>query len=216
VITRRRIRVLIADDHEPTRQEIAEALEQGGPFEICALARDAPQAVATALREHPDVCLLDVRMPGNGIAAAWEIHSRLPLTKIVMLTVSQDDADLFAALRAGASGYILKDLSPRRLPRVLHAVVRGEVAVPRALVGRIVDQFRDPGARRRPPAVAGTGALLTSREWQVLDLLRQELTTTQIARRLVVSPVTVRTHIRAVLRKLDVDDRAELLRRFGR
>jgi DNA-binding NarL/FixJ family response regulator len=211
-----RVRVLIADDHAPTRQEIARALEDGGPFEICALARDAPAAVAAALRERPDVCLLDVRMPGNGIAAAWEIHSRLPMTRIVMLTVSHDDGDLFAALRAGASGYVLKDLNPRRLPRAVLAVANGEAAVPRALVGRIIDQFRDQGARRRAPAVEPRGALLTSREWQVLDLLRQGLTTAQIARRLVVSPVTVRTHLRAVMLKLGVDDRDELIRRFGR
>jgi DNA-binding NarL/FixJ family response regulator len=133
-----------------------------------------------------------------------------------MLTVSHDDGDLFAALRAGASGYLLKDLHPRRLPRALRATLAGEVALPRALVARIVDEFRDRSPLRRSSAVEGPGARLTSREWQVLDLLGEGLTSEQIARRLVISPITVRTHTRAILHKLQVSDRDELIRRFGR
>lgn len=208
------IRVLIADDHAPTREDVRAALERDAAFAVCAEAADAPGAVASALRERPDVCLLDVHMPGRGVAAAWEIHSRLPRSKVVMLTVSRDDADLFAALRAGALGYLLKDMDPRSLPRALQSVLSGEVAIPRELVGQVVERFRDTSARRRHAAAGETTERLTSREWQVLELLQRDLSTAQIARRLVLSPVTVRTHINAILRKLQVRDREELRRQF--
>ena len=209
------IGVLIADDHAPTREEVRFALEHDGTFKVVAEASDAPAAVEAAIRERPTVALLDINMPGKGIAAAWEIHSRLPETHIVMLTVSEDDDDLFAALRAGASGYLLKDIHPKRLPRALESVIAGEVALPRALVGRLVEQFRDPTSRRRQVIAGGAEGQLTSREWQILDLLRQGLTTGQIAERLFLSPVTVRTHVNAVLRKLQVGSREDLIREFG-
>ena len=206
------VRVLIADDHAPTRDDVRAALEEDADFEVCAEAADAPGAVAGALRERPDVCLLDVHMPGRGVAAAWEIHSRLPRTKVVMLTVSRDDADLFAAIRAGALGYLLKDMDPRSLPRALQSVLAGEVAIPRELVGQVVEGFRDPSARRRQSLDQSASQHLTSREWQVLELLQRDLSTAQIARRLVLSPVTVRTHVNAILRKLQLRDREELRR----
>ena len=96
-----KIRVVIADDHAPTREDIRLALEEDGRFVVCAEAGDAAAAIATAVRERPDVCLLDINMAGGGIAAAWEITSRLPTTKVVMLTISTEDRDLFGALRAG-------------------------------------------------------------------------------------------------------------------
>ena len=119
------VRVLIADDHAPTRSDVREALEESGRFTVCAEAPDAAAAVEAAVRERPEVCVLDVRMPGGGVAAVWEIAARLPETKIVMLTVSADDGDLFAALRAGADGYLLKatDLGP--LPEALEDVLAG-------------------------------------------------------------------------------------------
>lgn len=208
-----RTRVLIADDHAPTRGDLREVLEEDGRFEVCAEAADAPAAVDAAVRERPDLCILDIRMPGRGVAAAWEIAARLPETKVVMLTVSEDDADLFAALRAGASGYLLKGIDPARLPHALQDVIDGQSAIPRALVGRLVGEFRDRGPRRRS-LVGEETAQLTSREWQVLDLLRQELTTAEIARRLVLSQATVRSHVAAILRKLDVPDRAAAIELF--
>jgi DNA-binding NarL/FixJ family response regulator len=208
------IRVLIADDHRPTREDVRFALEQDERFEVCAEAADAASAIEAAVRERPDVCLLDVNMPGWGVSAAWEIHARLPHTRVVMLTVSREDRDLFAALRAGAAGYLLKDIDPRRLPRALESVLEGEIAIPRGLVGQVVEEFRDRNARRRKVLADGPEHKLTSREWEVLELLRQELTTSQIARRLVLSPVTVRTHVNAILKKLQIRDRAELVRQF--
>lgn len=207
-------RVLIADDHAPTRGDLREVLEEDGRFEVCAEAADAPAAVDAALRERPDLCILDIKMPGRGVAAAWEITARLPGTKIVMFTVSDEDGDLFAALRAGAAGYLLKGTDPERLPHALQDVVEGSSALPPALVARLLSEFRDRGPRRRAVVGDETGPQLTSREWQVLELLRHELTTAEIARRLVLSQATVRTHVAAILHKLDVPDRASAVRLF--
>jgi DNA-binding NarL/FixJ family response regulator len=205
-------RVLIADDHAPTRADVRRALEGEGGFVVCAEVADAVAAVDAAVREQPDLCLLDVRMPGSGVAAAWEITSRLPGTKVVMLTVSADDDDLFAALRAGASGYLLKELEPELLPPALLDVLEGETAIPRSLVSRLVASFRDPAPRRRRLLAGGHGAELTSREWQVLELLRTGLTTGEIAERLFVSRATVRSHVAAILRKLRVPNREAAIR----
>jgi DNA-binding NarL/FixJ family response regulator len=209
-----RTRVLIADDHAPTRGDLREVLEEDGRFEVCAEAANAPAAVDAALRERPDLCILDIKMPGRGVAAAWEITARLPGTKIVMFTVSDEDGDLFAALRAGAAGYLLKGTDPERLPHALQDVVEGHAALPRALVSRLMSEFRDRGPRRRAVVGPETGPQLTSREWQVLELLRQRLTTAEIARRLVLSQATVRTHVAAILHKLDVPDRASAVQLF--
>ena len=129
-----------------------------------------------------------------------------------MLTVSQNDTDLFDSLRAGAAGYLLKDTDPERLPHALRGVLAGEAAVPRRLVSRVLDEFRTHGRRRRLPLVGRRGRELTSREWEVLEMLREGLTTAQIAERLFVSPVTVRRHISAILSKLEVPDRESALR----
>jgi DNA-binding NarL/FixJ family response regulator len=209
-----RPRVLIADDHAPTRSDIRRTLEEDGRFDVCAEASDAPSAVEAAIRGRPDVCVLDIRMPGSGIGAAWEITARLPSTKVVMLTVSRDDEHLFAALRAGAAGYLLKDVNPHRLPDEIQAVLDGESALPRNLVSRLMESFRDPGARRRKLVDDDLAGQLTSREWQVLELMRNGLSTAQLAERLTLSQATVRSHIAAILRKLRVPDREAAVRLF--
>jgi DNA-binding NarL/FixJ family response regulator len=189
------------------RSGVRQSLVEAG-FDVVGEASDAPSAVSLAERERPDLCLLDVHMPGSGIRAASEIVERLPDTAVVMLTVSRNDEDLFDSLRAGAAGYLLKDTDPERLPHALRGVLNGEAAVPRALVARVIDEFRTRGRRRRVPLPGQRGVELSSREWEVLDLLSEGCTTAEIARRLFVSPVTVRRHVSAVLRKLDVPDRA--------
>ncbi len=150
------LRVLIADDHPPTRDDVRRALEGDQRFRVCAAAADAAEAVQLAVREQPDVCLLDVRMPGSGLAAAWEISGRLPRAKIVMLTVSEEDADLFAGLRAGAAGYLLKSMSLARLPDALAGVCAGEAAMPRALVARVLESFRGREPRWRQLVASGS------------------------------------------------------------
>jgi DNA-binding NarL/FixJ family response regulator len=200
------LRVVVADDHAPTVSAVRAALEADPAITVCATAADAAGAVSAALEHRPDVCLLDISMPGHGIAAAWEITARLPDTAVVMLTVSSAEGDVLAALRAGASGYLLKDMDSERLPNAVRGVVQGEAALPRVLVARLIAQFRDRGPTWRRRA-GGAPSRLTSREWQVLELMQEELTTSQIARRLSLTPATVRSHRSHILRKLRDRDR---------
>lgn len=202
------MRVVIADDHPMTRVGVRIALERDG-FEICAEADDAASAVEAAERESPDICLLDIQMPGSGIRAAEEIARKVPDAAIVMLTVSRSDRDLFDALRVGASGYLLKDTDPERLPLALRGVLDGEAALPRHLVALVIDEFRERGRRR--PLLKRRGVVLTDREWEVLELMSHGLTTFEIADRLFIEPVTVRTHVSAILKKLQVSSRNEAL-----
>lgn len=202
------LRVLIADDHAPTREDVRQALGEDERFIVCAVVADAAKAVQAAVRERPDVCLLDIRMPGSGLAAAWEIAARLPRAKIVMLTVSDEDADLFAALRAGADGYLLKTMNWKRLADALHGVSVGEAAMPRVLVARVLEKFHGREPRWRALVADRPGERLTSREWEVLELLARGRSTADIAQTLVVSPSAVRAHIASIVRKLEVADRA--------
>jgi two-component system, NarL family, nitrate/nitrite response regulator NarL len=208
------VRVLVADDHPPTRRGVRQTLEQQG-FLVCAEAASAEGAVEAALRERPDVCLLDVGMPGGGIRAAGEIAARLPATTIVMLTISDEEDDLLDALRAGASGYLLKDMDTEQLPVALWAALRGEAALPRRLATNLVQELR----RRGGPQLTmpdGRTVHLTPRELDVLELLREGLATAEIARRLFVAPVTVRRHVSAILEKLGVSSREEAVHLVGR
>lgn len=175
-----------------------------------AEAESAPAAVEAALEHRPDVCLLDINMPGGGIAAARRIAPLLPETRIVMLTVSEDTNDLFAALRAGASGYLLKGTPATRLPAALRGVMAGEAALPRVLVAKLVDAFRSTEAGASAPWN------LSEREWDVLRLMRAGHTTGEIAELLRIAPVTVRTHVAAVMRKLRVKDRDAAIRSVER
>jgi DNA-binding NarL/FixJ family response regulator len=208
---REQVRVLIADDHAPTRADLREAIEQDDRFVVVAEAADGAGAVEAALRERPHICLLDIRMPGSGIAVTREVTTRLPGTKVVMITVSMDDADLLNALRAGAVGYLLKDSSLDRLPDALMDTLNGGAVIPSRLVARVIAEFRDHGPRRRA-IVTDTGYDLTSREWEVFGLVRQGLSTSEIASRLFVSRATVRSHVAALLKKLNVPDRDALRR----
>jgi DNA-binding NarL/FixJ family response regulator len=223
------LRVLIADGHAPTRASLRSVIGDDARFQICAETNNAAGAVAAAVRNSPDVCVLDVKLPGGGLPAAWEIGARLPRAKLVMLTMSAAESDLFAALRAGAEGYLLKTANWSRLPNVLVSVCAGEAVVDPPFVAGLLRQFRAREPRwRRPVSLVSVGgrspeptaepaeAHLTSREWEVLGLLSEGLSTADIARIMVISPSAVRVHIAAIVRKLHVSDRAaavEILRR---
>lgn len=203
-------RLLLADEQPMMRSSLRRVLEDGG-FTVIAEAESAERAVAMAEAESPAVCLIEVRLPGGGIRAVREMAERAPATAAIMLTDSDEVDDLFDAIRAGARGYLLKDMDPARLPIAIRGVLDGEAAIPRSLVAALVRELHSRGRKR---AVVGRHGQtdLTAREWEVLDLLSQRLSTRAIADRLFLSPVTVRRHLSSVIRKLGVEDREEALR----
>jgi DNA-binding NarL/FixJ family response regulator len=201
--------VVIADDHPPIRLGVRMALLRGG-FRVLAEAADGDGAVEAVLRERPDICLLDIRMPGGGIEAAARLTRLVPDTAVVMLTVSGAAEDLLAALRAGARGYLPKDMSPDRLPAALRGVLKGEAALPRTFVGRMLHEMRELPAPGAAPVRVGD-VELTARESEILRMLRTGLSTVEIGERLSLSPVTVRRHISAGVAKLGADGRAAAL-----
>ena len=208
------ITVLIADDHAHMREMVAETLEAAG-FEVCAQAASAESAIALASEHTPDVCLLDIRMPGDGIAAARRIAATLPDTRILMLTVSAESDDVLDAVQAGADGYILKGASPDEISDAVRAVYAGEIVLAASVTPALVDEIRRSRSRRlRTPA--GTSVRMTEREWEILQLLDDGKTTGEVAAATFVAPVTIRTHIAAIVRKLDVGDRDEALEVFRR
>lgn len=204
------MRIVLADDHTRMRARIRSALEADG-CQVCGEAANAPDAVQLVLEHRPDVALLDIHMPGNGIAAAREISAALPETAVVMLTQSSEEDDIFDSLRAGAAGYLLKDTDPSRLGAALRGVLTGEAAMSRRLVARILDEFRAP-TRRRFTRKSPAAARLSAREWEVMELLSQGASTEEVARRLFLSSTTVRVHVSSVLRKLRVSDRESAFR----
>jgi two-component system nitrate/nitrite response regulator NarL len=131
------VRVLIADDHPRIREALRADLERG-EIEICAETGTGPEAIAAALRERPEVCLVDVHMPGDGLAVARTIRRALPAAKVILMTAAPDEDGALAAARAGAFGYLAKDVNPHRLPQIVRAVAAGETAYPRASLGALL------------------------------------------------------------------------------
>jgi DNA-binding NarL/FixJ family response regulator len=205
MVGNRAITVVLADDHARVRAQVRDALEAGGCV-VAAEGATAEQAIELAVAHTPEVVLLDIHMPGNGIHAAQQIRQRVPETAIVMLTQSADDDDLFDSLRAGASGYLLKSSDPASLPEALRGVLAGEAAMSPSLVTRILSEFRRP--TRRPFARSSAASKLSPREKEVMELLAQGLSTEEAGKQLFLSPTTIRVHVSTVLRKLQVKDRA--------
>ncbi|MEP6761278.1 MAG: response regulator transcription factor [Sporichthyaceae bacterium] len=205
-----RVRVLVADGHAPTRAGVRASLDPA-QFQVVGEASHARGAVELARVETPHICLLDIDMPGNGIAAACEISKASPDSAVVMLSGSVKDDDVFDSVRAGARGYLLKDMDPDRIGPALLGVLAGEAAFPRSLVARVLEEFQ--GSRRRKVFTPGQRPTqLTEREWEIMKLLDAGVSTDDIARRLFIAPGTVRVHISTVLKKLLVQDRQSALR----
>ncbi len=207
------IRVMVVDDHPLVRSAVARAIATDGMVMV-AEASSAEEALSLAPEVAPDILLLDIALPGmSGVELVRELAPRLPGTRIVMLTMSTADRDVEEAMRFGASGYLTKDLSPEALVRSLRAAQAGELAIPRALAGRLLART----LRRGPRAEAAVGRTLdqlTTRERDVLRLLADGLSDRDIATALTISRRTAESHVSSILRKLEVRNRAEAARRY--
>ena len=195
------IRLLIADDHAVVRQGLRTFLELQEGIEVVAEADDGEEAVTAAERTKPDVVLLDLVMPRlGGVEAIRRIRDVSPESRVIVLTSFFDDAKLFPAVRAGAAGYLLKDVQPQELVRAIKIVHAGNALLAPAVTSRVLDEFAER---------ARSADLLTAREREVLALIAQGMPNKVIARTLGVSEKTVKSHVSNILGKLGLTDRTQ-------
>ena len=201
-------KVLLADDQTLFRKAIAALLGSTPNFEVVGEAEDGIQAVEKAKELKPDLILMDVRMPRcNGIEATRQIKAVLPNTKIVILTVSDEEEDLFEAMKLGAQGYLLKNLRPDALFEYLEGVVRGEVALTPAIATKVLNEFLR--LTRHPPFSVPVSEVLTAREKEILQLVARGASNKEIANSLNITEGTVKNHLHHVLEKLHLRNRAQ-------
>ena len=196
------IRVIVADDHPLFLEGVVNSLRAAEDFAVVGQATDAAGALRLAHEHLPDIALLDVTMPGSGLRAARDIATTCPATKIVMLTVSEDEDNLLAALKAGACGYVLKGVSARELLAVLRSVHAGEVYVAPSLAWRLLGEMSKP--RTAEPLDE-----LTAREREVLELVATGLSNQEIGQRLGLAEKTIKHYMTNILAKLQVRSRVE-------
>jgi DNA-binding NarL/FixJ family response regulator len=207
------VRILLADDHALFRDGVASLLSAWG-HEVVGQVADGDAAVEAAVRLAPDLVLMDVAMPhGGGLDATRRLASAAPQVAIVMLTASEDVDHLFAAIKSGARGYLLKNLESRELRGMLDAVARGEAAITPAIAGRILAELARPDVVAEP---AGGPDRLTDREMDVLRLVVAGLRNKEIAAQLGISENTAKFHLRNILDKLHAQSRAEVVARAMR
>ncbi|MGB8213094.1 MAG: response regulator transcription factor [Anaerolineales bacterium] len=199
-------RILLVDDHEVVRLGLKSLLERHPQFEIIGEAASAREALEQVANGHPDVVVMDIRLPGtSGIEACEEITSRFPETRVLMLTSYAEDEMLFSAIRAGASGYILKQIGGEELVRALEAVARGEALLDPAVTQRVFQEVR----RAVKEEEASAFAHLSQQEKHVLLLVSEGKTNREIAKALFLGEGTVRNYVSSILSKLGVSNRAE-------
>ena len=207
------IRVLLADDHKLFREGVASLLERAPDVELVGEAASGEEAVSLADELLVDVVLMDLKMPGmGGIEATRAIVGRNPHVGVIVVTMFEDDESVFAALKAGARGYVLKDADRGMLLRAVRAVAQGEVLLGAPIARRALEQFARPtNVAPRPRAHPALFDELTSRELEVLRLIAQGLKNREIAEKLVISEKTVGNHISNIFTKLQVNDRAQAI-----
>lgn len=207
-------RTLVVDDHPLTRAALVGLLEQHD-FPVVAEAGDGAEAIDRARELQPDIVLLDLSMPGmGGLEALPRVRAAAPECEVVVLTASGTEENLLAAIRAGAAGYLLKTEPPERIAEFLAGIAHGEAALSGEVARRLLDRVRDGGRLDSgvPEAIAEK---LTAREVEVLLLLDEHLGTDDIAKRLYISEHTVRSHVKSLMRKLEVSSRREALERLA-
>ncbi len=203
------IRVVVADDQALVRSGFRMILDAKADIEVVGEACDGAEAVALVERLRPDVVLMDVRMPEvDGLEATRRIVASNSAARVIVLTTYDVDDSVYAALRAGASGFMLKDVRPAELAEAVRVVARGDALLAPSVTRRLLDRFAGalPGPPDAPPPDLDE---LTDREVEVLRLVAQALTNAEIAKQLVVSEATVKTHVSSVLRKLGLRDRVQ-------
>ena len=205
------LRLLIVDDHPLTRDALASLLAQHG-FDVAGEAADGTEAIELAAKLLPDVILLDLSMPGlDGLDALPRLREAAPDCEVVVLTADGTEANLLAAIRGGAAGYLLKSEPPERIVEFLHGVGRGEAALSGAVARRLLEQLREGGLDAVGGVPDSIAEALSAREVEVLLLLDERLDTDEIAKRLFISEHTVRSHVKSVLSKLGVSSRREAI-----
>jgi DNA-binding NarL/FixJ family response regulator len=206
------IRVLIADDHALFREGLRALFMTIPDVEFVGEAATGKEVIAQAQALGPDVVLMDINMPDiNGIAATRRILGANPNIGVIMVTMLEDDASVFAAMRAGARGYVLKGSHHDEMLQVIRAVAAGQALFGPAIATRMMDFFKGLGSAPRPAPPAQAFPELTAREREVLELIAQGYSNKKIAERLVISPKTVRNHITSIFSKLQVADRAQAI-----
>jgi two-component system nitrate/nitrite response regulator NarL len=201
--------ILLVDDHLLFREGLRGIIEHWEDFEIVGEASNGREALEAVRKNLPDLVLMDITMPEmNGLEATRRIVREYPSTHVVMLTVSEEQEDLFDAIKVGAQGYVLKDMPSRRLHDLLRGIIRGESALSGAVATKILAEFSE---KVTPKVRAGTEDLdpLSERENQVLGLLAEGLSNREIAERLVLSENTVKKHVKNILQKLHVNNRVQ-------
>jgi len=197
------------DDHPLTRDALAKLLEQGG-FDVVGQAGDGHEAIELARRMQPNLVLLDLSMPElDGLSALPRLREAAPQCEVVVLTASGTEENLLAAIRGGAAGYLLKTEPPERIVEFLDGVAEGEAALSGAIARRLLEQVREGTSHGGVPD--SIAQALSARELEVLLLLDDHLGTDEVAKRLFISEHTVRSHVKSMLRKLQVSSRREAL-----
>ncbi|MEU9022783.1 response regulator transcription factor [Actinomadura sp. NPDC048394] len=200
--------MLVADDQDLVRAGFSMIIEARDDLTVAGEAGDGESAVRAAERLRPDVVLMDVRMPGvNGIDATRRITASGDPPKVIILTTFDLDEPLYAALRAGAAGFLLKDVRPDDLAEAIRVVARGDALLAPSVTRRLLDRFT--ATEPRPPVRPEALAELTGREMQTLELIARAASNAEIAERLVVTEATVKTHVSSILRKLGLRDRVQ-------
>jgi two-component system NarL family response regulator len=201
------IRVLICDDHALFRRGLVMVLESEEGIEVVAEAEDGEDAVVKAEETAPDVILMDVRMPKmSGIEATRAIADVVPTTKILMLTVSDEEEDLYEAVKAGATGYLLKEISIEEVANAIRAVTTGQSLISPSMASKLLSEFNNLAKQAQQKVLAPK---LTDRELQVLKLVAQGLSNREVAEQLFISENTVKNHVRNILEKLHLHSRME-------